>query len=126
MTNFTKNVLKYLLIILLLAILAYLSYMFFVNKKHIKKINNNIISHQDQKIKKDIEPKQSATSTPVLLNNEEKKKYGINTDEPVYLEMIEGNKDFPGRLPRLIFSPELRAEMIASSSKNINTKTDKK
>lgn len=130
MTNFTKNVLKYLLITLLLVILVYLGYIFLINKKNIKKINNNATSSQNQdqnqKIKINIEPKQSSTSAPVLLNSEEKKKYGIDTDKPVYLEMIEGNKDFPGRLPRLIIPPEVFAEMVASSSKNIGTKTDKK
>ncbi|MDO9399647.1 MAG: hypothetical protein Q7T79_03130 [bacterium] len=130
-----KNILKYLLIILLLMVLIYLSFVFLFNKKNknlnINKVNdNNVIFQQDQNAVKNINIEQNATSTikqsttsaPILLNDEEKKKYGVITDKPVYLEMIEGNKDFPGPLPRLILPPEL----LASSSQKIDINADKK
>lgn len=125
MIKFSKNSLKFILI-LLLVILVCLSFLFLYIKKDKNKVNNNVLSQQNQniidqnKVEKNIILEQSATSTPVLLNNDEKKKYGINTDKPVYLEMIKGNKDFPGSLPRLILPPEL----TASSSYEVDMKKD--
>ena len=43
---------------------------------------------------------------PRLLTEEEKEKYGVTTDKPVYIEMVPGNEDFPGPFPVLILPPE--------------------
>ncbi|MFH1482402.1 MAG: hypothetical protein ABIE46_02705 [Patescibacteria group bacterium] len=121
-----KKILKYLLILLLLVILICLSYIFLFNNKD-KKNNQNQKMETNINIEKNIKSKQQieqqatsspilsyATTSPVLLSNEEKKKYGIDTDKPVYLEIIEGN------MPRLILPPE----MIASSSQEIDENKD--
>ncbi len=121
-----KKVLKYLLILLLLVILICLSYIFLFNNKN-KKNNQNQKMETNINIEKNIKSKQQteqqatsspilsyATTSPVLLSNEEKKKYGIDTDKPVYLEIIEGN------MPSLILPPE----MLASSSQEIDENKD--
>ena len=108
---------KFILIVIVLIFLG-LSLVFYFNKKNPVVLDNNkdidnqvdnipAVSYYEQ-INDNLSNNTSTiiSDEPRLLTEEEKEKYGVTTDKPVYIEMVEGNEDFPGPFSVLILPPE--------------------